>query len=212
MNNKSFFTLFKMDAARWLVPEKIGNPAEVTPLRLAKLLLHHMPLRAMAWFRLAQWCHRRRLPFLPGSIQRRLLLRYGLEMAPSDEIGGGLYIAHPVGCVIRPGKMGENCSIIAAVTIGMRNEWKFPTFGDRVFIGAGARVLGNITLGKDSAVGANAVVVKDVPAGVTVVGIPARPLPTKAPEANPPSPQITAVPHHPQPIHNKNGARSEVKV
>ncbi|MFZ1397681.1 MAG: hypothetical protein WAS33_12315 [Candidatus Promineifilaceae bacterium] len=205
MTTKSFFTRFKMDAARWLVPEKIGDPNDVTPQRLVKLLLHHLPLRAMAWFRLAQWCHRHRVPFLPGSIQRRLLLRYGLEMAPGDEIGGGLYIAHPVGCVIRPRQMGENCSIIAAVTIGMRNEWKFPTFGDRVFIGAGARVLGDITLGDDSAVGANAVVVKDVPAGITVVGIPARPLPTSKPSE-------TAVPTPQTPYQNKNGARSEVKV
>lgn len=212
MTTKSFFTRFKMDAARWLVPEKIGNPDDVTPLRLVKLLLHHMPLRAMAWFRLAQWCHRRRVPFLPGSLQRRLLLRYGLEMAPSDEIGGGLYIAHPVGCVIRPGKMGENCSIIAAITIGMRNEWKFPTFGDRVFIGAGARVLGDIKLGDDSAVGANAVVVKDVPAGVTVVGIPARPLPARKPEANTPLPPLTAVATPEQSSQIKNGARSEVQV
>jgi serine O-acetyltransferase len=185
MSKKSFLQLFKMDAARWLVPEQIGSPDDVTPIRLIKLLLHHMPLRAMLWFRLAQWCHRRRVPFLPGSIQRRLLLRYGLEMAPSDEIGGGLYIAHPVGCVIRPCRMGENCSIIAAVTIGMRNEWRFPTFGDRVFLGAGARVLGDIVLGDDSAVGANAVVVKNVPAGATVVGIPARPLAKRTPEPEP---------------------------
>ncbi|MCA9901636.1 MAG: hypothetical protein KC433_25825 [Anaerolineales bacterium] len=195
MSKKSFFHLFKMDAARWLVPEQIGNPDDVTPIRLVKLLLHHMPLRAMMWFRLAQWCHRNRVPFLPGSIQRRLLLRYGLELAPGDEIGGGLYIAHPVGCVIRPRKMGENCSIIAAVTIGMRNEWRFPVFGDRVFLGAGARVLGNIELGDDSAVGANAVVVKDVPAGTTVVGIPARPLAKRTLQPEP-APQVTAVHNH----------------
>lgn len=198
MSNKSFLTMFKMDAARWLVPEQIGNPNDVTPLRLIKLLLHHMPLRAMMWFRLGQWCHRRGIPFLPGSIQRRLMLRYGLEMAPGDEIGGGLYIAHPVGTVIRPRKMGENCSIIAAVTIGMRNEWRFPAFGDRVFIGAGARVLGDIELGDDSAVGANAVVVKDVPAGATVVGIPARPLKKRTPAPEPVEPvrQFTAVHNH----------------
>jgi serine O-acetyltransferase len=95
--------------------------------------------------------------------------------------------------------MGENCSIIAAVTIGMRNEWRFPTFGDHVFIGAGARILGDIELGDDSAVGANAVVVKDVPAGATVVGIPARIVKTRDPEPVDPVPQFTAVNnHHPK--------------
>ena len=129
MSKKSFFQLFKMDAARWLVPEQIGNPDDVTPVRLFKMLLHHMPLRAMMWFRLAQWCHRSGVPFLPGSIQRRLLLRYGLEIAPSDEIGGGLYIAHPVGCVIRPRKMGENCLLIGL--FGLRVLYMVPSLSPK---------------------------------------------------------------------------------
>ena len=89
-------------------------------------------------------------------------------------IGGGLYIAHPSGTVISVEEMGNNCSIIASVTIGMRNEWSFPRIGDNVFIGAGARVLGSIDVGDEAVIGANAVVINDVPAGATVVGIPAR--------------------------------------
>ncbi|RMD75375.1 MAG: serine acetyltransferase, partial [Chloroflexi bacterium] len=58
--------------------------------------------------------------------------------------------------------------------IGMRNEWAFPIIGDEVFIGAGARVLGGITVGDRARIGANAVVTRDVPSGATVVGIPAR--------------------------------------
>jgi serine O-acetyltransferase len=70
--------------------------------------------------------------------------------------------------------MGQNCSIIAAVTIGMRNTWDFPNIGNEVFIGAGARVLGNINIGDGAVIGANAVVISDIPAGATAVGIPAR--------------------------------------
>lgn len=73
-----------------------------------------------------------------------------------------------------PKRIGRNCSVIANVTIGMRNEWVFPEIGNDVFIGAGARVLGGITLGDQAVIGANAVVIHDVPAGATAVGIPAK--------------------------------------
>jgi serine O-acetyltransferase len=69
--------------------------------------------------------------------------------------------------------MGTNCSVIAAVTIGMRNEHAFPVIGDHVFLGAGCRVLGGITVGSGSKIGANAVVVRDVPSQASVGGVPA---------------------------------------
>jgi serine O-acetyltransferase len=128
----------------------------------------------MAWFRLGCWCSAHGIRGLPAMIQRRIYRHYGLEIGVGSDIEGGLYIAHPIGTVISVEHMGENCSIIAAVTIGMRNEHRFPWIGDNVFIGAGARVLGGITLGDDAKVGANAVVLHDVAPGDTVVGIPAR--------------------------------------
>lgn len=128
----------------------------------------------MLCYRIGAWCSRRNIPFFPGFFQRLIYFLYGLEIAVSQDIGGGLYIAHPIGTVISVEKMGSNCTIIASVTIGMRNEWAFPTIGDGVFIGAGARVLGGIHVGDNAVIGANAVVIKDVPDGATVVGIPAR--------------------------------------
>ena len=139
-----------------------------------------MPLRAMAWFRFGSWCKCKGIPFFPGFTQRQIYARYGLEIVIGSEIGGGLYIAHPIGTVIAAKRMGENCSVIAAVTIGMRNEWAFPNIGDNVFIGAGARVLGGITIGDHAIIGANAVVISDIPAGTTAVGIPAKPKRTNA--------------------------------
>ncbi len=168
------FDTFKQDVARWIVPGQIGDVTQVNlPLTL-KLLFRHMPLRAMLWFRLASWLKHRRVPYLPGAIQRGLLKNYGLELMSGAEIGGGLYIAHPVGTVIMVARMGKNCSVIAAVTIGMRNEWQFPVIGDNVFIGTGARVLGDIRIGDGAKIGANAVVIDNVPAGATAVGIPAK--------------------------------------
>lgn len=168
------YELFKQDARRWIDQSQTNEGAPVSLGLILKLLFRHMPLRAMAWFRFGSWCKQRRIPFLPGFTQRQIYSRYGLEILVGADIGGGLYIAHPVGVVISPRRMGRNCSIIAAVTIGMRNTWEFPDIGDAVFIGAGARVLGGITIGDGSVIGANAVVLSDLPAGATAVGIPAR--------------------------------------
>ena len=71
-------------------------------------------------------------------------------------------------------RIGANASFISAVTLGMRETHDFPVLGDGVVVGAGARILGGIKLGDGCTVGANAVVIHDVPAGATVVGIPAR--------------------------------------
>jgi serine O-acetyltransferase len=168
------FERFKQDARRWISPGQIREDAEVSLATLLKLLYRHMPLRAMAWFRLGCWFKQQRIPFFPGYIQRRIYRHHGLEIGVGADIGGGLYIAHPIGTVIAPRRIGRNCSIIAAVTIGMRKEWEFPTIGDQVFIGAGARILGGIDLGDGAQIGANAVVISDIPAGATAVGIPAR--------------------------------------
>ncbi len=167
------FDLFLQDARRWIVPGQI-SAVPLSLWQVLALLFRHLPLRAMLWFRFGSWCKQRGIPFLPGYVQRRLYRRYGLEIVVGADIGGGLYIAHPIGTVIAPQRIGRNCTIVAAVTIGMRNEWEFPVIGDEVFIGAGARVLGGITVGNRARIGANAVVTRDVPAGATVVGIPAR--------------------------------------
>jgi serine O-acetyltransferase len=168
------FELFKQDVRRWIVPSQINDDAPVSLGLIVKLLFRHMSLRAMAWFRFGCWCKQQRIPYLPGFAQRQIYSRYGLEILVGADIGGGLYVAHPVGVVISPERIGRNCSIIAAVTIGMRNTWDFPEIGDTVFIGAGARVLGKIMIGDGAVIGANAVVISDVPSGSTAVGVPAR--------------------------------------
>lgn len=163
---------FKQDALRWVVPGEIAEPAMLTRTLLIKLLVRYPALRATAWYRLACWCRANRIPLMVGSIHRWLFFRFGLEIA--GDIEGGLYLAHPVGTVINVSHMGQNCSIIAAVTIGMRNKWAFPVIGDGVFIGAGARILGEIIIGDHVKIGANAVVVTDIPDHATAVGVPAR--------------------------------------
>jgi serine O-acetyltransferase len=169
-----FLKMFKQDVQRWIIPEEISDPALVTWPRTLGLLYRWMSLRAMLWFRFGSWCKKKRIPLLKGFIQRGLYRWYGLEISPGAKIGGGLYIAHPIGSVIHVERIGENCSIIAGVTIGRRNTMRFPRIGNNVFVGAGARILGDIDIGDDAVVGANAVVIDDVPAGGTAVGIPAK--------------------------------------
>lgn len=168
--------LFRRDAARWLRPEEVADVDEVTPFVALGLYFRHPPLRAMAWFRAGAAARQLGIRGAAGFVQRRLLLRYGFEIAPSTPVGGGLYVAHPVGCVLHAESIGENVTVVGAATFGTRDGARWPRIGDRAFIGVGARVLGDISLGAGAVVGANAVVLDDVDDGVTVVGLPARPV------------------------------------
>ncbi len=102
-----------------------------------------------------------------------------LHLACSD-IGGGLFIQHGFATVVAARKVGENCWINQQVTIGFDRPGARPILGDNVSVHAGAKVLGDITIGNGARVGANAVVLEDVPPGYTAVGIPARLLPPKS--------------------------------
>ena len=102
-----------------------------------------------------------------------------LHLACSD-IGGGLFIQHGFATVVAARKVGENCWINQQVTIGFDSPGARPTLGNNVSVHAGAKVLGDITLGDGARIGANAVVLNNVPPGYTAVGIPARLLPPKS--------------------------------
>ncbi len=99
----------------------------------------------------------------------------GAEIDLSCKIGGGLLIPHPNGIVIHPGAIiGPNCLLFQQVTIGAI-DGAIPKLGGHVDVGAGAKILGGVTLGNHTIIGANAVVIRDVADGQTVVGIPAKP-------------------------------------
>lgn len=100
----------------------------------------------------------------------------GAEIPLGCQIGGGLLLPHPNGIVVHPDVViGPNCLLMQQVTLGTDGARAgVPTLVGRVDIGGGAKVLGGITLGAHCIVGANAVVLIDVPAGATVVGVPAR--------------------------------------
>jgi serine O-acetyltransferase len=101
----------------------------------------------------------------------------GTDIPPTCRLGGGLMLPHPNGIVIHPlVEIGPNCLIFQQVTIGAGGGSRrgVPKVGGHVDIGAGARILGGITIGDHARIGANAVVTIDVPAGATAMGVPAR--------------------------------------
>ena len=103
---------------------------------------------------------------------------YGIELPHTAVIGRRLTIEHQHGIVVHGSvRMGDDCTIRQGVTLGNKSAEQpmdAPTLGNRVNVGAGAKVLGAITVGDGAQIGANAVVVKSVPAGATAVGVPAR--------------------------------------
>jgi serine O-acetyltransferase len=104
----------------------------------------------------------------------------GADIDLMARIGGGLVLPHPSGVVIHPGAtIGVNCLIHQQVTIGTRNDepseaWSVPAIEEHVKIYSGARILGPVRIGAYATIGANSVVLKDVPRNATVVGVPAR--------------------------------------
>lgn len=152
---------------------------------------------AIAVYRLGRWSRtiRPRWLALPIKLLYRVLdffihVLFGISISSNCEIGPGFYIGHFGGIVLHC-KIGADCSIGQGVTIGSRGAGRsngYPELGDRVFVGAGAMVIGNVRIGDDVIVGANTTVVTDVPAGCRVVSAAARILPpvvTKAHCKNP---------------------------
>jgi serine O-acetyltransferase len=103
----------------------------------------------------------------------------GIEIHPGARIGSCVFIDHGMGVVIgETAEVGDGCTIYQGVTLGgtslYRGEKRHPTLGSGVVVGAGAKVLGGFVVGDGARIGSNAVVVKEVPAGATIVGIPGR--------------------------------------
>ena len=103
----------------------------------------------------------------------------GIEIHPGARLGHGVFIDHGMGVVIgETTEIGDHCTIYQGVTLGgtslVKGSKRHPTLAARVVVGAGAKVLGPFTVGEGAKIGSNAVVVKAVPPGATVIGIPAR--------------------------------------
>lgn len=135
-------------------------------------------LHARTIHRLANWCWRHGFKWVGRFISHLGRWLTGIEIHPGATIGRRFFIDHGMGVVIgETAEIGDDVTLYHGVTLG-GTSWnkgkRHPTLKDRVVVGAGAKVLGPITIHADGKVGSNAVVVKDVPPGATAVGIPAR--------------------------------------
>jgi serine O-acetyltransferase len=134
-------------------------------------------LRFYAYARGSHWC-RCGVRQLTVLLLHRYAIRFGIDISRDARIGSGLYIGHFGGIVVNAAVLiGDNCNLSQGVTLGQVNRGPkagCPTLGNNVYVGPGAKIIGRISVGDGAAVGANAVVVDDVPPHAAVGGVPAR--------------------------------------
>lgn len=140
-----------------------------------EILLLYPGVHAVIWHRVARFFYRIKFKFVARCISQIVRRSTGIEIHPGAQIGKNLFIDHGAGVVIgETSVIGDNCTIYQNATLGgtgkERNK-RHPTLKNNVIVGAGAKILGNITIGSNVKVGANSTVLKDVPDNCTVVGV-----------------------------------------
>ena len=143
-----------------------------------EVLLLYPGLKAIRMHRRANWCYRHRLFFLARWISQRAAHKTGIEIHPAAKIGRRFFIDHGTGVVIgETAEIGDDVTIYQGVTLGGTGKdtgKRHPTIGNNVMIACGAKVLGPFTVGDNSRIAANAVVLSEIPSDATAVGVPAR--------------------------------------
>lgn len=141
-------------------------------------LLYLKGFLAVQAHRVAHWYWSRGRQAVARSVQMRVSEVFAVDIHPGARIGAGIMIDHATGVVIgETAVLGDDCSILHGVTLGgtgKESEDRHPKIGPSVLIGAGASILGNISIGACSRVAAGSVVLRDVPACTTVAGVPAK--------------------------------------
>jgi serine O-acetyltransferase len=157
-----------------------GRGESVRMLTAIRLILMFAGLRAALIHRLAYAAHRAKIRIVPMIPMNVNISLHGFDIPPNIEVGPRFFVPHPVGTVVMARRIGAGVTLVSAITIGMRKGSDFPVIGDDVYVGAGARILGEITIGNRAQIGANAVVLNDVPHDHVAMGVPAkmRPLAT----------------------------------
>lgn len=151
------------------------DPAATSKL---SVLINYPGVHAIGLHRVAHFLYRKRRYFWARFISQFGRFLTGIEIHPGAQIGKNLFIDHGMGLVIgETAEIGNNCTLYHQVTLGGTGKDKgkrHPTLGDHVLVSTGAKVLGPIEIGDGAKIGANAVVLKNVPPGATAVGIPSK--------------------------------------
>lgn len=147
---------------------------------LVETLTCYSGLHAILMHRAAHFMHEQGLPVVPRIVSQVNRFVTGIEIHPAADIGEGFFIDHGAGVVIgETTEVGDNVTIYQGVTLGgtgKESGKRHPTLEDNVTIGAGAKVLGSVTVSRNAKIGAGSIVIHDVPADSTVVGNPGRPV------------------------------------
>ena len=143
----------------------------------AEVYFLYSGFKAVRAYRRSHWFYRHNMKFIARMISQHARHRTGIEIHPGAKIGKGLFIDHGMGIVFgETTEIGDNCTIYHGVTLGGTGKdsgKRHPTLGNNVLIGAGAKVLGPVYIGDNVRVGAGSVVLKNLPANTTAVGVPA---------------------------------------
>ena len=141
-----------------------------------EVVLTYPGVHALTVHRATRQLHLMGVPLVPRVLSHFARFITGIEIHPGATIGRRCFIDHGMGVVIgETTVIGDDCHLYQGVTLGgtsTRREKRHPTLEDRVVVGAGAKIIGNVTIGHDSRIGAGAVVVSSVPPNATVVGVP----------------------------------------
>src|SRR5215813_4983023 len=148
---------------------------------VVEIFLCYPGFQAILMHRLAHRLYRAHVPLLPRVISQFTRFLTGIEIHPGARIGRRVFIDHGMGVVIgETAEVGDDCTLYQGVTLGgtslTRGAKRHPTIGNGVIISSGAQVLGPFRVGDGARIGAQAVVLSEVPDGATMVGIPARPV------------------------------------
>lgn len=151
-----------------------------------EVVLSYPGLHAILLHRVAHWLCRRRVPIIPRLLSHLNRFLTGIEIHPAAAIGAGFFVDHGMGVVIgETTEVGDDVMLYQGVTLGgtgFERGKRHPTLGNGVTVGVGAKILGAVNVGDGAIIGAGAVVLRDVPAHTTVVGIPARVVSVRDPE------------------------------
>jgi serine O-acetyltransferase len=146
----------------------------------AEMLLTYGGVQALLSHRISHALHEAGVPLIPRMLAYLTKTMTGIEIHPAARIGRGLFIDHGTGVVIgETAEVGDDVTLYQGVTLGgtgFARGKRHPTIGNEVMIGAGSALLGPIEIGERSKIGANSVVIHDVPANSTVVGNPGHPV------------------------------------
>jgi len=151
------------------------DPAATSKL---EVILTYAGFHALLAYRVSHWLKVHGVPILPRVLSQLARWLTGVEIHPSAQIGTGFFIDHGMGVVIgETAEIGDYVTLFQGVTLGGTGKERgkrHPTLGNHVVVGAGAKILGGITIGDNVKIGANSVVLKNVAPNSTVIGVPGR--------------------------------------